>query len=82
MDLFILDCIDCLDFSLFKFFKIVFIFNCLSFIIAFNFSLCYVLGLNFKEYISFFKFNIFKNILFNCFLRDGNVLDLFFIENE
>ncbi|WRB95821.1 ATP-binding protein [Helicobacter pylori] len=82
MDLLILDHIDRLDFSLPKLSKIVFIPNYLSPITVPNFSLCYALGLNFKEYTSFFKPNTPKNTLFNRFLRDGNALDSLFTENE
>ncbi len=82
MDLLILDNIERLDFSLPKLPKIVLIPNYLSPITAPNFSLCYALGLNFKEYTSFFKPNTPKNTLFNRFLRDGNALDSLFIENE
>ncbi len=82
MDLLILDHIDRLDFSLPKLPKIVLIPNYLTPITAPNFSLCYALGLNFKEYTSFFKPNTPKNTLFNRFLRDGNALDSLFIENE
>ncbi|WP_064790108.1 ATP-binding protein [Helicobacter pylori] len=82
MDLLILDRIERLDFSLPKLPKIVLIPNYLSHITAPNFSLCYALGLNFKEYISFFKPNTPKNTLFNRFLRDGNALDSLFTENE
>ncbi|WQY02315.1 ATP-binding protein [Helicobacter pylori] len=82
MDLLILDRIERLDFSLPKLPKIVLIPNYLSPITAPNFSLCYALGLNFKEYTSFFKPNTPKNTLFNRFLRDGNALDSLSIENE
>ncbi len=82
MDLLILDRIERLDFSLPKLSKIVLIPNYLSPITAPNFSLCYALGLNFKEYISFFKPNTPKNTLFNRFLKDGNALDSLFAENE
>ncbi len=82
MDLLILDHINRLDFSLPKLPKIVLIPNYLSPITAQDFSLCYALGLNFKEYTSFFKPNTPKNTLFNRFLRDGNALDSLFIENE
>ncbi|WP_187891344.1 ATP-binding protein [Helicobacter pylori] len=82
MDLLILDRIERLDFSLPKLPKIVLIPNYLSPITAPNFSLCYALGLDFKEYTSFFKPNTPKNTLFNRFLRDGNALDSLFIENE
>ncbi|PDW23205.1 ATP-binding protein [Helicobacter pylori] len=82
MDLLILDHIDRLDFSLPKLPKIVLIPNYLSPITAPDCSLCYALGLNFKEYTSFFKPNTPKNTLFNRFLRDGNALDSLFIENE
>ncbi|WRD19823.1 ATP-binding protein [Helicobacter pylori] len=82
MDLLILDRIDRLDFSLPKLPKIVLIPNYLSPITAPNFSLCYALGLNFKEYTGFFKPNTPKNTLFNRFLRDGNALDSLFTENE
>ncbi|EJB79176.1 hypothetical protein HPHPH4_1510 [Helicobacter pylori Hp H-4] len=82
MDLLILDRIDRLDFSLPKLPKIILIPNYLSPITAPNFSLCYALGLSFKEYTSFFKPNTPKNTLFNRFLRDGNALDSLFIENE
>ncbi len=82
MDLLILDNIERLDFSLPKLPKIILIPNYLSPITAPNFSLCYALGLNFKEYTRFFKPNTPKNTLFNRFLRDGNALDSLFIENE
>lgn len=82
MDLLILDRIDRLDFSLPKLPKIVLIPNYLSPITAPDFSLCYALGLNFKEYTRFFKPNTPKNTLFNRFLRDGNALDSLFTENE
>lgn len=82
MDLLILDHIDRLDFSLPKLSKIVLIPNYLSPITAPHFSLCYALGLSFKEYTSFFKPNTPKNTLFNRFLRDGNALDSLFTENE
>ncbi len=82
MDLLILDRIDRLDFSLPKLPKIILIPNYLSPITAPNFSLCYALGLNFKEYTHFFKPNTPKNTLFNRFLRDGNALDSLFTENE
>ncbi|MGN8502900.1 ATP-binding protein [Helicobacter pylori] len=82
MDLLILDNIECLDFSLPKLSKIVLIPNYLSPITAPDCSLCYALGLNFKEYTSFFKPNTPKNTLFNRFLRDGNALDSLFVENE
>ncbi|KAA8891986.1 ATP-binding protein [Helicobacter pylori] len=82
MDLLILDHIERLDFSLPKLPKIVLIPNYLSPITAPNFSLRYALGLNFKEYTSFFKPNTPKNTLFNRFLRDGNALDSLFTENE
>ncbi|MDO7812971.1 ATP-binding protein [Helicobacter pylori] len=82
MDLLILDRIERLDFSLPKLPKIVLIPNCLSPITAPDCSLCYALGLNFKEYTSFFKPNTPKNTLFNRFLRDGNALDSLFAENE
>lgn len=82
MDLLILDRIDRLDFSLPKLSKIVLIPNYLSPITTPDFSLCYALGLNFKEYTSFFKPNTPKNTLFNRFLRDGNALDSLFTENE
>ncbi|MGL2619381.1 ATP-binding protein [Helicobacter pylori] len=82
MDLLILDHIERLDFSLPKLPKIILIPNCLSPITAPDFSLRYALGLNFKEYTSFFKPNTPKNTLFNRFLRDGNALDSLFIENE
>ncbi|RVZ89861.1 ATP-binding protein [Helicobacter pylori] len=82
MDLLILDRIERLDFSLPKLPKIVLIPNYLSPITVPNFSLCYALGLNFKEYTSFFKPNTPKNTLFNRFLRDGNALDSLFVENE
>lgn len=82
MDLLILDHIDRLDFSLPKLPKIILIPNYLSPITAPDFSLRYALGLNFKEYTSFFKPNTPKNTLFNRFLRDGNALDSLFIENE
>ncbi|KAA6498597.1 ATP-binding protein [Helicobacter pylori] len=82
MDLLILDHIECLDFSLPKLSKIVLIPNYLSPITAPDFSLRYALGLNFKEYTSFFKPNTPKNTLFNRFLKDGNALDSLFIENE
>lgn len=82
MDLLILDHIERLDFSLPKLPKIVLIPNYLSPITAPDFSLCYALGLNFKEYTSFFKPNTPKNTLFNRFLRDGNALDSIFTENE
>ncbi|GAA7774015.1 ATP-binding protein [Helicobacter pylori] len=82
MDLLILDHIDRLDFSLPKLPKIVLIPNYLSPITAPDCSLRYALGLNFKEYTSFFKPNTPKNTLFNRFLRDGNALDSLFIENE
>ncbi|WP_237003300.1 ATP-binding protein [Helicobacter pylori] len=82
MDLLILDRIDRLDFSLPKLPKIVLIPNYLSPITAPDFSLCYALGLNFKEYTSFFKPNTPKNTLFNRFLKDGNALDSLFAENE
>ncbi|WRD22767.1 ATP-binding protein [Helicobacter pylori] len=82
MDLLILDRIERLDFSLPRLPKIVLIPNYLSPITAPNFSLCYALGLNFKEYTSFFKPNTPKNTLFNRFLRDGNALDSLFTENE
>ncbi|RVZ68673.1 ATP-binding protein [Helicobacter pylori] len=82
MDLLILDNIERLDFSLPKLPKIILIPNYLSPITAPNFSLCYALGLNFKEYTSFFKPNTPKNTLFNRFLRDGNALDSLFTENE
>ncbi|MBM2660326.1 ATP-binding protein [Helicobacter pylori] len=82
MDLLILDRIERLDFSLPKLPKIVLIPNYLSPIAAPNFSLCYALGLNFKEYTSFFKPNTPKNTLFNRFLIDGNALDSLFTENE
>ncbi len=82
MDLLILDHIDRLDFSLPKLSKIVLIPNYLSPITTPNFSLCYALGLSFKEYTSFFKPNTPKNTLFNRFLRDGNALDSLFVENE
>ncbi|NHA52960.1 ATP-binding protein [Helicobacter pylori] len=82
MDLLILDHIDRLDFSLPKLPKIVLIPNYLSPITTPDCSLCYALGLNFKEYTSFFKPNTPKNTLFNRFLRDGNALDSLFIENE
>ncbi|WQY51786.1 ATP-binding protein [Helicobacter pylori] len=82
MDLLILDRIDRLDFSLPKLPKIVLIPNYLSPITMPDFSLCYALGLDFKEYISFFKPNTPKNTLFNRFLRDGNALDSLFTENE
>ncbi|GAA8965507.1 ATP-binding protein [Helicobacter pylori] len=82
MDLLILDRIDRLDFSLPKLPKIVLIPNYLSPITAPDCSLCYALGLNFKEYISFFKPNTPKNTLFNRFLKDGNALDSLFAENE
>ncbi|WP_183022401.1 ATP-binding protein [Helicobacter pylori] len=82
MDLLILDHIDRLDFSLPKLPKIVLIPNYLSPITAPDCSLCYALGLNFKEYTRFFKPNTPKNTLFNRFLRDGNALDSLFIENE
>ncbi len=82
MDLLILDNIERLDFSLPKLSKIVLIPNYLSPIIEKDFSLRYALGLNFKEYISFFKSNTPKNTLFNRFLRDGNALDSLFTENE
>ncbi|WP_198513882.1 ATP-binding protein [Helicobacter pylori] len=82
MDLLILDRIDRLDFSLPKLPKIVLIPNYLSPITAPDLSLCYALGLDFKEYTSFFKPNTPKNTLFNRFLRDGNALDSLFTENE
>ncbi|MGL2700675.1 ATP-binding protein [Helicobacter pylori] len=82
MDLLILDNIERLDFSLPKLPKIVLIPNYLSPITAPNFSLCYALGLDFKEYTRFFKPNTPKNTLFNRFLRDGNALDSLFVENE
>ncbi|PDX03114.1 ATP-binding protein [Helicobacter pylori] len=82
MDLLILDNIERLDFSLPKLPKIVLIPNHLSPITAPDFSLRYALGLNFKEYTSFFKPNTPKNTLINRFLRDGNALDSLFIENE
>ncbi len=82
MDLLILDNIERLDFSLPKLPKIILIPNCLSHITTPDFSLHYALGLNFKEYTSFFKPNTPKNTLFNRFLRDGNALDSLFIENE
>ncbi|GAA8322962.1 ATP-binding protein [Helicobacter pylori] len=82
MDLLILDHIDRLDFSLPKLPKIVLIPNYLSPITAPDCSLCYALGLSFKEYMSFFKPNTPKNTLFNRFLRDGNALDSLFAENE
>ncbi|MUU43938.1 ATP-binding protein [Helicobacter pylori] len=82
MDLLILDNIERLDFSLPKLPKIILIPNYLSPITAPNFSLCYALGLDFKEYTSFFKPNTSKNTLFNRFLRDGNALDSLFTENE
>ncbi|WJX97531.1 ATP-binding protein [Helicobacter pylori] len=82
MDLLILDNIERLDFSLPKLPKIVLIPNYLSPITAPDFSLRYALGLNFKEYTSFFKPNTPKNTLFNRFLRDGNALDSLFTENE
>lgn len=82
MDLLILDNIERLDFSLPKLPKIVLIPNHLSPITAPDFSLCYALGLSFKEYGSFFKPNTPKNTLINRFLRDGNALDSLFIENE
>ncbi|GAA7174741.1 ATP-binding protein [Helicobacter pylori] len=82
MDLLILDNIERLDFSLPKLPKIILIPNYLSPIMEKDFSLCYALGLDFKEYISFFKPNTPKNTLFNRFLRDGNALDSLFIENE
>ncbi|GHS52600.1 ATP-binding protein [Helicobacter pylori] len=82
MDLLILDHMDRLDFSLPKLPKIVLIPNYLSPITAPDCSLCYALGLDFKEYISFFKPNTPKNTLFNRFLKDGNALDSLFIENE
>ncbi len=82
MDLLILDNIERLDFSLPKLPKIVLIPNYLNPITAPDFSLCYALGLDFKEYTSFFKPNTPKNTLFNRFLRDGNALDSLFIENE
>ncbi|MCQ2813582.1 ATP-binding protein [Helicobacter pylori] len=82
MDLLILDNIERLDFSLPKLPKIILIPNYLSPITAPDFSLCYALGLSFKEYGSFFKPNTPKNTLFNRFLRDGNALDSLFIENE
>ncbi|OOQ33419.1 ATP-binding protein [Helicobacter pylori] len=82
MDLLILDRIERLDFSLPKLPKIILIPNYLTPIMEKDFSLCYALGLNFKEYTSFFKPNTPKNTLFNRFLRDGNALDSLFIENE
>ncbi|GAA8172343.1 ATP-binding protein [Helicobacter pylori] len=82
MDLLILDRIERLDFSLPKLPKIVLIPNYLSPITTPDCSLCYALGLDFKEYTSFFKPNTPKNTLFNRFLRDGNALDSLFIENE
>ncbi len=82
MDLLILDNIERLDFSLPKLPKIILIPNYLSPIMEKDFSLHYALGLNFKEYTSFFKPNIPKNTLFNRFLRDGNALDSLFTENE
>ncbi|NHA88817.1 ATP-binding protein [Helicobacter pylori] len=82
MDLLILDNIERLDFSLPKLPKVILIPNYLSLITAPDFSLCYALGLSFKEYGSFFKPNTPKNTLFNRFLRDGNALDSLFIENE
>ncbi|WP_187832033.1 ATP-binding protein [Helicobacter pylori] len=82
MDLLILDHIERLDFSLPKLPKIILIPNYLSHITTLDFSLRYALGLNFKEYTSFFKPNTPKNTLFNRFLRDGNALDSLFIENE
>ena len=82
MDLLILDNIERLDFSLPKLPKIVLIPNYLSPITAPNFSLCYALGLDFKEYTRFFKPNTPKNTMFNRFLRDGNALDSLFTENE
>ncbi|WQX38914.1 ATP-binding protein [Helicobacter pylori] len=82
MDLLILDNIERLDFSLPKLPKIILIPNCLSPITAPHFSLCYALGLSFKEYTRFFKPNTPKNTLFNRFLRDGNALDSIFTENE
>ncbi|NHA79748.1 ATP-binding protein [Helicobacter pylori] len=82
MDLLILDNIERLDFSLPKLPKIVLIPNYLSPITAPDFSLRYALGLDFKEYTSFFKPNTPKNTLFNRFLRDGNALDSLFVENE
>ncbi|OOQ10140.1 ATP-binding protein [Helicobacter pylori] len=82
MDLLILDNIERLDFSLPKLPKVILIPNYLSPITVPNFSLCYALGLSFKEYGSFFKPNTPKNTLFNRFLRDGNALDSLFIENE
>ncbi|MCQ2849885.1 ATP-binding protein [Helicobacter pylori] len=82
MDLLILDNIERLDFSLPKLPKIILIPNYLSPITAPDFSLCYALGLSFKEYTSFFKPNTPKNTLFNRFLRDGNALDSLFVENE
>ncbi|GAA8669044.1 ATP-binding protein [Helicobacter pylori] len=82
MDLLILDNIERLDFSLPKLPKIILIPNYLSPIMEKDFSLCYALGLSFKEYTSFFKPNTPKNTLFNRFLRDGNALDSLFIENE
>lgn len=82
MDLLILDNIERLDFSLPKLPKIILIPNYLSPITAPDFSLCYALGLDFKEYTSFFKPNTPKNTLFNRFLRDGNALDSLFTENE
>ncbi|MBH0304174.1 ATP-binding protein [Helicobacter pylori] len=82
MDLLILDNIERLDFSLPKLPKIILIPNYLSPITAPDFSLCYALGLSFKEYGSFFKPNTPKNTLFNRFLRDGNALDSLFTENE
>ncbi len=82
MDLLILDNIERLDFSLPKLPKIILIPNYLTPIMEKDFSLCYALGLNFKEYTSFFKPNTPKNTLFNRFLRDGNALDSLFTENE
>ncbi len=82
MDLLILDHIDRLDFSLPKLSKIILIPNYLSPITAPDCSLCYALGLDFKEYSRFFKPNTPKNTLFNRFLRDGNALDSLFVENE
>lgn len=82
MDLLILDHIDRLDFSLPKLPKIILIPNYLIPIVVPDCSLCYASGLNFKEYISFFKPNTPKNTLFNRFLRDGNALDSLFTENE
>ncbi|AFI03444.1 ATP-binding protein [Helicobacter cetorum] len=83
MDLLILDNISQLDFSLPKIPKIVLIPSLLSpFKIPQDFTPYYTLGLIFKEYITSFKPNTPKNMLFNRFLKEGNTLDLRFFESH